>query len=57
LWPPENKNFQFLSVSLAHPPPNGKGCENILQEYFLAIDCELAYNELFNRVAESLQGL
>jgi len=27
------------------------------KEYFLAIDRELAYNELHNQVAESLQGL
>jgi hypothetical protein len=52
LWPPENKNFQFLDISLAHPPPNGKWVREKI-----AIDRELAYNGVNNKVAESLQGL
>jgi len=40
LWQPENKNFQFLKLSLAHLPTDGKGCE---KEYFLVFELQRAF--------------
>jgi len=36
LWPPSNKNFQFPAESIAHPPPNGKGCEKLAHPHFFS---------------------